>query len=251
MGQDLRTGLRRLIRRPGFTLLAAGILALGLSTSTAVFTYVNAYRRTLPGVNAKNLHQVWFATEQDPWGPLSIPDYEDLVERGGSEFFVGGVGQSSFGATVRRDREAEVAFGESVTGSFFSVAGVQMSVGRGIAPEDDLPGAAPVTVLAYEYWVSRYGADPDVPGQIILLNNEPYPRDAGHGRRGERESTQVAAGNTRPARIRPDRDRRGARLRSGPRPSHPGDRAQRGHRLRYAADPVQLREHEQHGRADR
>lgn len=174
MGQDLRTGLRRLARSPGFTLLAAGILALGLSTSTAVFTYVNAYRRTLPGVNAQNLHQIWFATEQDPWGALSIPDYEDLVARGGSEFSVGGVGQGSFGATVRRDREVEVAFGESVTGTFFSVAGVQMAVGRGIAPEDDLPGATPVTVLAYEYWVSRYGADPNLPGQIILLNNEPY-----------------------------------------------------------------------------
>jgi len=174
MGQDLRDGLRRLARRPGFTFLAAGTLALGLSTSTAVFTYINAYARPLPGAGADNLHQIWFTTQEEPWGALSFPDFEDLVELDGDQFSVGGFGASSFLATVRQDQYTEVATGQSVTGTFFSVLGIEMSAGRGIAPDDDRPGADPVTVISHRYWQSRYGGAPDVVGQTILLNNEPY-----------------------------------------------------------------------------
>jgi putative ABC transport system permease protein len=171
---DLRDGLRRLARRPGFTLVAMGTLALGLSTSTAVFTYVNAYRQSVPGAAADNLFQMWFATEDAPWGPVSVPDFYDLRELDGAELSVTGVGSSFFLASVRHEQLAEVAEGEAVAGGFFSVLGIEMMLGRGISPEDDRPGATPVTVLSHDYWVSRYGADPDVTGRTILLNNEPY-----------------------------------------------------------------------------
>jgi predicted permease len=150
MRQDFRDGLRGLTRRPGFTLLAAGTLAMGLSTSAAVFTYVNAYARPFPGAGADDLHQVWFATQD------------------------AGVGQSSFAASVRRDQLTGIAFGEAVAGRFFSVLGVEMSAGRGFSRDDDRPGAPPTTVLSHAYWVSRYEADPDVLGRTILLNNESY-----------------------------------------------------------------------------
>jgi len=174
MAHDLREGIRRLGRHPRFTLLATATLALGLATSTAVFSYVNAYARPFPGVAADEPYQVWFATEDVPWGALSYPDFLDLVELDGDVFSVTGFGSSSFGATVRRDQVTEVAFGQSVAGGFFSSLGIEMSVGRGFSPEDDLAGATPTTVLSHEYWVRRYGADPDVVGQTILLNNEPY-----------------------------------------------------------------------------
>jgi len=174
MGQDLRDGFRKLTRRPGFTLFAAGTLALGLSTSAAVFTYVNAYARSFPGAGADRLHQVWFATADAPWGSLSNPDFEDLAELDGDLFSITGVGRSSFAASVRREEFTEIAFGEAVAGRFFSVLDIEMSVGRGFSPADDRPGAAPATVLAHEYWVSRYQADPDAVGQTILLNNEAY-----------------------------------------------------------------------------
>lgn len=172
--QDLKDGLRRLTRRPGFTLVAVGTLALGLSASTAVFTYINAYARPFPGVAAEDLHQVWFATQEAPWGALSVPDFQDLAELGGAQFSVTGVGSSFFLASVRHEQLAEVAEGESVAGSFFSVLGIEMSVGRGFSPEDDRPGATPVTVISHDYWVSRYEADPEVSGRTILLNNEQY-----------------------------------------------------------------------------
>ena len=174
MGNDLRDGLRRLTGRPGFTLLAAGTLALGLSTSAAVFTYVNAYARPFPGAGADDLHQVWFATEDRPWGSFSNPDFQDLMELDGDLFSVTAVGQGSFAASVRHAQFTEIEFGQAVAGRFFSLVGVKMSVGRGFSADDDRPGAAPATVLSHEYWVRQYEADPAVLGQTFLLNNEPY-----------------------------------------------------------------------------
>ncbi|MDH3733898.1 MAG: ADOP family duplicated permease [Gemmatimonadota bacterium] len=174
MRRDLRDGLRRLGRRPGFTLVAAGTLALGLSTSAAVFTYVNAYSRPFPGAAADDLYQVWFTTEDTPWGPLSFPDFEDLVELDGDRFAISAVGAGSFAASVRHGQFTDIEFGQAVAGGFFSILDIEMSAGRGFSPEDDRPGAVPATIISHEYWVRQYEADPGVLGQTILLNNEPY-----------------------------------------------------------------------------
>lgn len=174
MGRDLRDGLRRLVRRPGFTLLAAGTLALGMATSAAVFTYVNAYARPFPGAGADNLYQVWFATDDEPWGPVSNPDFRDLLELDGDLFSITGVGRGSFAASVRHDQFTDIEFGQAVAERFFSVVDVEMSAGRGFSPDDERPGATPATVISHEYWVRQYQADPEVVGRTILFNNEPY-----------------------------------------------------------------------------
>jgi predicted permease len=174
IARDLREGFRRLTRNPRSTILAASTLALGLATSTAVFSYVNTYARPFPGVGEDDLFQVWFSTENERWNPLSYPDHRDLTELDQEQFWITGFGSSSFAATVRREQLTEVAFGQSVLGGFFSLLGIEMSLGRGFSPDDDLPGAPPTTILSHNYWMSRYGGASDVVGQTILLNNEPY-----------------------------------------------------------------------------
>ncbi len=174
MVQDLRTALRRLTRQPGFALLAAGTLALGLSTSVAVFTFVGAYSRSIPGSDASRLYQLWSATEDDPWGALSYPDFQDLERLDTDAFSVAGARPTWFAATIRRGDFVEVGVGEGVGAGFFSVLGVPLSAGRAFTEDEHRAGAAATAVLAYDYWVSRYGADPGVVGQPILLNNEPY-----------------------------------------------------------------------------
>jgi predicted permease len=174
LAQDLRDGVRRLRRRPGFALLAAGTLALGLTTSTAVFTYVNAYSRPFPGADARDLRQVYFSTEEVPYGALSFPDFEDLVETTAGLMDVAGVGQTLFAASVRHEELTEVVFGQGVTGGFFQALRVEMATGRGLSPADDLPDAPPTVVISHGYWVQRYGSAPDVVGRTILLNNQPY-----------------------------------------------------------------------------
>jgi putative ABC transport system permease protein len=174
MRQDLRDGVRQMVRRPGFTLLVVGTLALGLSTSTAVFTYVNAYSRPFPGADGEGLQQVYSSTDQSAYGALSYPDFEDLRSVWGGLYRVAGVGQILFAASVRHDELTEVVFGQGVTGNFFSLLGVDLALGRGLSPEDDRPGAPPALVISHAYWVRRYGSDPSVVGRTILLNNQPY-----------------------------------------------------------------------------
>jgi hypothetical protein len=93
IAQDLRDGIRRLGRNPRFTLLATGTLALGLATSTAVFSHVNACLRPFPGVSAGHLYQVWFSADEAPWNALSYPDFLDLVGLEGDVFSVTGFAQ--------------------------------------------------------------------------------------------------------------------------------------------------------------
>jgi putative ABC transport system permease protein len=154
--------------------MAAGTLALGLSTSAAVFTYVNAYARPFPGAAAGDLHQVWLATEDSPWGLISVPDFHDLEGMGADGFSVSAVGGGSFAASVRHGQSTDIEYGQAVAGSFFSMLEIEMSLGRGFSPDDDRPGAVPATVLSHSYWVRQYESDPDMLGQTILLNNEPY-----------------------------------------------------------------------------
>jgi predicted permease len=174
LGQDLGDGLRQLLRRPAFALLAAGTLALGLATSTAVFTYVNAYRQPFPGAETQRLFQLFQGTEEAPFGPISYPDYLDLVDAGAGIFETAATGQPLFAASVRHETLTEVVFGQGVTGEFFPLMRIEMSLGRGLSPEDDLPDAAPAVVISHRYWDRRYGRDPEVPGRTILLNNQPY-----------------------------------------------------------------------------
>ena len=174
LGQDIVDGGRRLARHPGFSLLAAGTLALGLSTSTAVFTYVNAYLQPFPGADTDGVYELFQSSDQVAFGPISYPDYLDLVESGEGRFEVAGVEDTQFAASARHETLTEVVFGQAVTGNFFPLLDVDVGLGRGLSPEDDLPGSEPAVVISQEYWQRRYGSDPDVLGRTLFLNNNPY-----------------------------------------------------------------------------
>lgn len=171
---DLKSGVRQCVRRPGLTVLVVMTLALGLLISTAVFTYVGAYSRPFPGANSEGLRQVYLTSPEAPYQALSFPDFEDLKGALEDRLPVAGVGHSLFAASVRHEHLTEVAFGQAVTGSFFLLAGVEMALGRGIMAGDDQPGAEAVVVISDAYWAERYGRDANVLGRSLLLNNEPY-----------------------------------------------------------------------------
>ncbi|MGW8265383.1 MAG: ADOP family duplicated permease, partial [Longimicrobiales bacterium] len=174
MGHDLRDGARRLARHPGFTLLAAGTLALGLSTSTAVFTYVNAYVQPFPGADTEGVYQLFQSSDQVAFGPISYPDFRDLAGGSGGRFEVAGVGDAQFAASARHERMTEVVFGQAVTGNFFPMLEVELSLGRGLTPDDDRTGSEPAVVISHEYWARRYASDPGALGRTLFLNNNPY-----------------------------------------------------------------------------
>lgn len=175
--QDLRFGARMLAKNPGFTLIAVLTLALGIGANTAIFTVVDAaLLRGLPYKDPDRLVQIWETRRLGEIKKMdaSYPDYLDWGQQPDTvESICGYTGwDGSFTLTGRA--EAERIEGARVTASFFSVLGVTPLLGRAFFPEEDKPGAAPTVVINYGLWQRRFGADPKIVGQQIVLDGNGY-----------------------------------------------------------------------------
>ncbi len=191
MIQDLRYGVRMMLKNKGFTAVAALTLALGIGANTAIFTVMNALLlRSLP-VNAPE-ELVLLASANRNGAPLEtspsarIPAlsstvyifsyqlYEEL--RDGAHSL-----SSIFGATdVSKRRmqaggaETEFIRAQGVTGVFFSALGAPTAIGRPLTNEDDQAGNQQrVAVLSHSFWQRRLGADPAVVGKTITFEESP------------------------------------------------------------------------------
>jgi predicted permease len=179
--QDLRYGARLLLKSPGFTLVAALSLALGIGANTTIFTLINAVLlHPLPVEDPSQLVSVWTSDERNAgngaFGFLqtSALNYRDYRDK--NEVFSGlaahqGIPLNISGGTG----DPQQVFGEIVTGNFFDVLGAKPLIGRGFRPEEDrTPGAALVTVLGYGEWQKRFGGDPGLVGRTITLNGQAF-----------------------------------------------------------------------------
>jgi putative ABC transport system permease protein len=166
---DLQSSFRTLRRRPFYPLIAVIIMALGLSATIAVFTYINGFYQPFPGVDSSRLVRVFDVEDEDPNQNISYLDFIDYAAADGT--FEGLAASSPFyAASVRHEDMTEVAFLEAVSGDYFSVLGIDLSLGRGISTDDDQPGAESVAVLSYSWWQRSFNGDPAVIGSTLYLN---------------------------------------------------------------------------------
>src|SRR6185503_4834646 len=177
MVQDVRFGLRMLVKNPGFTLLVVIMLALGIGANTAIFTVVDAaLLRPLPYKNPDRLVQIWETRQLGESKQLdaSYPDYLDWSQP--TEIIDGICGYTGWGGsfTLTGRGESERIEGSRVTAGFFSVLGVEPLLGRSFLPEEDKPGAAATVILSHGLWQRRFGADPAIIGQRLTLDGEAY-----------------------------------------------------------------------------
>ncbi|CAN5880254.1 ABC transporter permease [soil metagenome] len=169
--QDIRYAARRLLKSPGFTLVAVLTLALGIGANSAIFSVVNAVLlRSLPFAEPEQL--VVFGTtkrgEEPRAGSMSPPDYMSLREHNRSFSDVSAF--SYGGATLTGMDEPERIEAAWVSAGFFELFGAAPVLGRTIAPEEVQPGNTTVAVLSYAMWQQPFGGDPDVIGRTITLN---------------------------------------------------------------------------------
>src|SRR2546429_2345076 len=174
MLNDLRYAFRMLAKSPGFTVVAALSLALGIGANTAIFTLIDAILlRWLPVQNPQEL----VVLARNPWRPdtsFNYPDYRYLRDQNksctGLIAFSDGERPTSFSSPGQHGLSQLVALSE-VSGNYFEVLGVQPAIGRLFNPADnEKEGAHPYTVLSHAFWKRAFGGDTGVVGRDILLN---------------------------------------------------------------------------------
>jgi predicted permease len=176
VGADLRYGLRTMRRSPGFTAVAVLSLALGIGANTAIFSLIDALMlRALPVTQPERL--VELLTNRGgsgrPFNAFSWQTYQHL--RDANTVFTGLIAAPTDRFYTRAEgRDPERVEGQFVTGNFFPVLGVKAALGRLIGPEDDKMGSpAPVVVVSWEYWKSRFDLDPGILGKVIQVEDQP------------------------------------------------------------------------------
>ena len=173
--QDLRYGLRVLRKNPGFALVAALILALGIGANTTIFSMLKGViLRPLPGVpHSDQIVDInMYSRGGAPW-PVSYPDYKDMRDR--NTVFSSLAAETLQTVNVTINRKPERVWGELVTGNMFEMLGVNAERGRLLAPEDDgAPGANPVVVIGYGFWKSRFGGDPEIAGKSMRIGQRTF-----------------------------------------------------------------------------
>ncbi|MCG3161859.1 MAG: hypothetical protein JMDDDDMK_03074 [Acidobacteria bacterium] len=169
--QDLRYGARMLMKKPGFTLIAVLTLALGIGANTAIFSVVNAaLLRPLPYDHPDQLVVVYTRTSRDSRDGVSWPDLRDWQTQSKSFAHLSAFAAQSVNLTGRAEPGRVV--GGFVSADFFKMLGVEPLLGRAFLPGEDQAGAERVAVVGYAVWRDRFGADPNLLGQTLTLNNQ-------------------------------------------------------------------------------
>jgi len=179
--QDIKYSARMLAKSPGFTLIAVLTLALGIGANAAIFSMTDQVLfRDLPVKNPKGLvilrspgpHVGHTWSDGDDAAYFSYPSYKDVL--GQSQVFSGVLARHEISLSVAGIGSTERARGELVSGNYFEVLGVRPALGRLLSSSDETaPGANPVVVLGYGYWVRRFGRDPSVLNKVLTVNGTP------------------------------------------------------------------------------
>ena len=174
--QDLRYAFRMLLKRPGFTAVAVLALALGIGANSAIFSVVNGVvLRALPYKDPESLMMVW-SLLQAPAGsqefPVSAADFTDWRDQ--NQVFEQIAAFHSQPFNITGAGEPEFLGGVRASANLFSLLGIEAKLGRTFLPEEDQPGAGHVVVISHGLWERRFGSDPNIIGQKLTLNDEPY-----------------------------------------------------------------------------
>ena len=173
IAQDIRYALRTLRQSPGFTLVAILTLALGIGANTTIFSVINAVLlRPLPYSHPDRLVLLAEHWPAFPILSVSYANYKDFRDQSSSYDAVAAVQPLNY--TLTGSGNPERVTGMTITSSLLPMLGIQPVIGRGIQPEDDRVGGAPVALISYALWQRDFGGESDVLGKSLTLDNNPY-----------------------------------------------------------------------------
>ena len=171
--KDIRYGIRSLLRRPGFAVLAVVTLALGIGANTAMFSVINAVLlRPLPYPEPDRL--VWMNESGDEvtnrWP--SYPNFLDWRER--NQVFESMSTFRGWSVTLTGADQPVNLTARMVTADYFKVMRASPFMGRDFSVYDDQPSANPVTILGYVFWQKQFAGDASIVGKTITLDDRGY-----------------------------------------------------------------------------
>lgn len=170
---DLRHGLRVLVKNPGFTSIAVLALALGIGANTAIFSVVNGVLlRPLPFKDAGRLVMLWESEPHLKKAPIYSSDFLEWKEQ--NQVFENIAAYADDNLTLVNGDSAERVKSARVSSTLFDLLNVAPVIGRTFSQEEDVPGNNHVVVIGHSLWQSRFGANPGVLGQKLLLNGESF-----------------------------------------------------------------------------
>ncbi|UCC83948.1 MAG: ABC transporter permease [Gemmatimonadota bacterium] len=171
--RELRNGFRLLARAPGLAIFAAVAIALGIGSTTTMFSISHGMLRDLPFQEPdrlvyvfrdqvpRNRFDIWLNTHEfQNWrdAQTTLEGLAGFVER-----------NMDLAGAEGRPLRVEAA---AVTANTFQTLRVQPALGRGFLPQDERPGAEPIVVLGHRLWRDRYGGDPAIAGRTVRVNGQ-------------------------------------------------------------------------------
>ena len=173
MIQDLRIGLRMLLKTPGFTAVVVMTFAVGIGANAALFSVVNGVLlNPLSYPQPEQLVSLNQRKPNFPAGSIPYPNFRDWQKE--NQTFSAMAIERSFGANLIGAGEAEQVDGRRVSANLFTVLGIDPSLGRNFAPGEDEQGADPVVLISAELWRRKFGATTDVLGKLLTLDDRSY-----------------------------------------------------------------------------
>jgi putative ABC transport system permease protein len=174
MVQDLRYGLRTLVKSPTYSLIAVLVLGLGIGANTAIFSFVDAMLlRPLPYPNADRLYAPISVNPSrgSDRGSITFADYQDW-KREGDVFRAVALANPAV-VDLTGHGEPERIDGLSVSEEYFSLIGAKPLTGRVFQPADHASSAPRVAVISYSLWQRRFAGEADVVGQDVRIGGVP------------------------------------------------------------------------------
>lgn len=167
--QDIRYGIRMLLKSPGFAAIAILTVGLGIGANTALFTVVNGVLlNPLPYPNPSQLVALYGKYPGDDRSPIAYPNFLDWQRDNQSFSSIALYHNEDYNFTGMG--EAERVSGYMISADFFGTLGIRTVLGRDFRADDDRMGAAPVVILGGGFWKGRFGSSAEILGKSIDLN---------------------------------------------------------------------------------
>lgn len=173
MIQDLRYGVRMLLKNPGFTAVVVLTLGLGIGANAALFSVVNGVLlNPLPYSHPDQLVALHQRSPNFETGSIPYPNFRDWQKD--NQTFSAMALARPFGFSLIGAGEAEQVRAQLVSADFFSLLGVKPQLGRSFAAGEDERGAAPIVLISARLWQRKFGSAPDALGKSLTLDDKSY-----------------------------------------------------------------------------